>query len=236
LLKPLAAALAAVSSRLPPAQAASHASKAAEVLGSLWLAKTNHPDRAFLAQTMAEVWSRLSPLEAAAHAKRMAVDLGDALQDAKADPLESPPLAEALAAVCGQLEPAEAEARLSRTADILGARYPKPGNTLQTSAPLAQALATLCLRLDRNGLARVADTLFTALGNPDVQLWGVEYHVNLFKKVAARMEQGGLERLLEQPLTASTMQRAVLDVLGESKHRSFRNTWDYLDWTRSNGN
>jgi hypothetical protein len=236
LLKPLAAALAAVSGQLPPAQASSHASKAAEVLGSLWIAKTNPLDRAFLAQAMAEVWTRLSPLEAAAHAKRMAVDLGDALQDAKAEPQELSLLAQALTAVCSQLDPAEREARINSALDILVARSRKSKNAVPTSVLLTEALAKLWLRLDRNGLARVADTLFTALGDPDGQLYGLEIHVNLFKKIAARMDERDLERLLEQPMTGSTVRRAVLDVLGESKNRYFRNTWDYLDWTRSKDN
>jgi hypothetical protein len=236
LLKPLAAALAVVSSQLPPAQASSHASKAAEVLGSLWVANTNHLDRAFLAQATAEVWTFLSPLERAEHAKRMAVDLGDALQDAKAEPHEPPRLAEALTVVCSRLDPAEADARINSAVDNLVARFRKPKNTLQTSASLTEALATLCLRLDPKELARVADTLVTALGDPEVQLYGLEYHVKMFKKIAARMDERDLERLLEQPLTAGTVQRAVLDVLGESKSRYFRNTWDYLDWKKSKGN
>jgi hypothetical protein len=236
LLKPFAAALAIVSGQLPPAQASSHASRAAEVLGSLWIAKTNHLDRALLAQAMTEVWTRLSPLEAAAHAKRMAVDLGDALQDAKAEPHELSLLAQALTAVCSQLDPAEGKARINRALDILVARFRKSKNAVQTSVALTEALATLWVRLDRNGLARVADTLVTALGDPDVQRYRLEFHVNRFKKVAARMEERDLERLLEQPLTAGIVQRAVLDVLGESKNRHFRNTWDYLDWKRSKGN
>src|SRR5262249_1628016 len=83
-LKPFAVALAVVSGQLPPAQATFHARKAAEVFGSLWIANMKHFDRASLALAMVEVWTHLSPLERAAHAKRMAVDLGDALQDAKA--------------------------------------------------------------------------------------------------------------------------------------------------------
>jgi hypothetical protein len=50
------------------------------------------------------------------------------------------------------------------------------------------------------------------------------------------MDERDLERLLDQPLTARTVQRALLDVLGESKNRYFRTTWDYLDWNRSQGN
>jgi hypothetical protein len=235
LLKPLAAALATVSSQLSPAQASSHARKAALVLGSLWIDTTNHLERAFLAQAMAALWTRLSSPEAAAHAKRMAVDLTDALRDAKAEPYGLSLLAQALTAMSSQLDPSEGQARLSSAADILATRLRKSKSADPTSVLLTEALATLWLRLDRNGLARVADTLFTALGDPDVQRYRLELYANQFKKVAARMEERDLERLLEQPLTVSTVRRAVLDVLGEWKNHAFRSTWDYLDWTRSQG-
>ena len=110
-----------------------------------------------------------------------------------------------------------------------------PGSPFIGSFHSIELIVFKLLCLDRNGLARVAEALSTALGDPDVQLWGLEYHVSMFKKAAARMEENDLERLLEQPLAGGTMQRAVLDVLGESKKRSFRNTWDYLDWRESNG-
>src|SRR5262245_4002895 len=37
-------------------------------------------------------------------------------------------------------------------------------------------------------------------------------------------------------LAGGRLQRALLDVLAGSKNRSFRNAWDYLDGTESNGN
>jgi hypothetical protein len=233
-LKPLAEALTVVSGQLPPAQASLRASKAAKVLDSLWIAKTNRLERASLAQAMAGLWTHLSPLERAPLAKRMADYLGAALQDAKTERHEFKSLTEALTAVCRQLDPAEREARLGSAVDIVYARFRESKNADQTSSILTGPLFTLWLHLDRNGLARVADTLFSDLGEPIGQRYWLEYkeHLYLFKEVAARMEESDLERLLEPPLTAS-VQRAVLDVLGDSKNRYFRNTWDYLDWTRS---
>jgi serine/threonine protein kinase len=236
LLKPLAAALALVSGQLPSAEASAHARKAAEVLDPLWSVKTKPVDHAFLAQAMTEVWMHLSPLERSAHAKRMAVDLGGALQDPKAEPHELKSLAEALRAVCSQLDPVEGQARISSAVDILMARFAKPRNPDWTSALLTEPLVTLWLSLDRNGLTRVADTLCAALSDPDGQRYWLDLNVNMFKKVVARLDERDLERLLDQPLSASTVQRAILDVRGESKHRYFRNTWDYLDWERAKGN
>jgi hypothetical protein len=37
-------------------------------------------------------------------------------------------------------------------------------------------------------------------------------------------------------LAGGRFQRVILDVLGEAKRRHFRNIWDYLDWTESQGN
>jgi hypothetical protein len=236
LLKPLAAALAEVSGRLPVEQASSFASKAAEALDALWIAKTNHGERALLAQATAAVSTHLGPLEAAAQARRMADDLGAAFQDPKAESYELKGLAEALRAVCGRLDPAEREAHLSSAGDIVMARFGKPKTPDWPSALLTEPLMTLWLGLDRDGLARAVDTLCTALADPEGQRYWLDLHVKEFKKVAARLDNKDIARLLDQPLTAGAVQRAILDVLGESKNRYFRNTWDYLDWTRSKGN
>jgi hypothetical protein len=235
-LRPLAAALAAVSGPLPPAQGSAQTSKAAEALGSLWVARTSRLDRASLARATAELWTRLSRPEVAAHARRMADDLGDALQDAKTEPLELIALAQAFTAVCSPLDPAEAQARLDRAEKTLVVRFRNPKTSAVASAALTEALGALWLGFDRKALARVTDTFCMALSDSDVPRHKFELHVTLFKKVAGRLDERDLERLLDQPLTGSTIQRAVLDVLGESKNRSFRNTWDYLDWIRSKDN
>jgi len=233
--KPFAAALASVSGQLPPEQATSHASKVAEVLDGLWIAKTNHHERAFLAQTMAEVWTHLSPHERAAHAKRMAADLGDALQDNKADTLELKSLADALVAVCVSLDTNEEKVHINAAADILEARLRKSKNV--DAALLTETLVTLWLRLDQTGRARAADALCTVLSDPDgAQRYRPDLRVSVFKNVAPRLDERELERMLDQPLAASKVERVVLDVLGESKNRYCRNTWDYLDWKKSKGN
>ena len=57
----------------------------------------------------------------------------------------------------------------------------------------------------------------------------------MFKKVAARLDERDLQRLLDHHLAVGRLQRALLDILAGSKNRSFRNTWDYLDGAESNG-
>jgi hypothetical protein len=238
LLKPLAEALAAVSGQLPPTEASSYVNQGVDVLGSLWVARTGPLDRAYLAEALAALWARLEPRDAAAHAGRVAAQLEAAFRDAKDDWHELSRLAEALAAVYGPLDPGQRAARGNAVADALVAALRRPRNDLSGDRvgiliQLSAVLATLSVHLDRPGAARVADALFTVLGDSDVQRYRFEFQNAMFKKVAARLDERDFDRLLDHPLAVGRSQRVILDVLGEAKHRHFRNTWDYLDWTES---
>jgi hypothetical protein len=233
-LKPLAEALAAVSDKLPPTEASSHVNQAVDVLGSLWAARTGRLDRACLAEALAALWTRLDPNDAAAHARRVAAQLEAAFRNTTIDDSREPyRLVDALAAVYGPLDPAERAARANAIADALVAALQRPRNGPGTINQLSKALATLCGRLDRPGAARVADALFTALVDPGIQPMAFMFQESMFKEVAARLDERDLERLLDNPLAGGRLQRVILDALGEAKHRHFRNTWDYLDWTES---
>jgi hypothetical protein len=239
LLKPLAKALAAVSGQLPPKEAASQINQAVDVLSSLWGARTGHMDRARIAEALAALWTRLNPKDAAAHARSVAAQLEaafrDALErafrDANGDTRELYRLVDALAEVYGPLDPAEKAARGNAVMDALVAALRRPGNGVGTINKLSKALATLCVHLDRPGVARVADALFTVQCDLDVDLNTLEFRENMFKKCAARLDERDLDRFVDHPLAGARLQRDILDVLGEAKHRHFRNTWDYLDWT-----
>jgi hypothetical protein len=247
LLVPLAKALAEVGGQLPPAEAASYANRAVAVLGPLWVTSTEPLVRAQLAEALAAVWTRLEPAEAAAHARRAAADLEAAIRDAKPRPHELLPLAEALVAVYAHLGAAERAERATAVADALLAALRRPNNDLQTILYLSEGLAALCAHLDRPGVVRVADALLTVLGDTNVQpgvsgpillahLDRFSVYERVFKKVAARLDERDLRRLLEHPLAAGRLQRVLLDFLAVSKDRPFRNTWDYLDGTESNEN
>jgi hypothetical protein len=245
-LKPLAAALGVVSGQLPPKEATSHANQAARVLDSFWVARTAPLDRASVAEALAEVWTRLAPTDAAARAKSVAADLEGQLRDSKAAPNQLSRLAIALAAVYNHLDPAERSGRANAVADALVAALRSPKNHAVTVAQLSEALAALCAHLDRPGAVRTADALLAVLDDPDVQPGASgpipATHLNrfvlyetMFKKVAARLDERDLQRLLDHHLAVGRLQRALLDVLAGSKNRSFRNAWDYLDGTESNG-
>jgi hypothetical protein len=235
-LKPLAAALAVVGGRLPAKEASAHANRAVDGLDSLWAARTAPPDRAPVAEALAAVWTRLDPIDAAARAKGAAADLEDAFRDPKTAPNSIGGLAIALSAVYNHLDAAERGGRVNAVVDALAAALRKPKSDPRTIAQLSEVLAALCAQLDRPGDVRIADALLAVLDDPNVQQYQFLLYGRMFKKAAARLEERDLQRLLEHPLAVDRVQRALLDVLAGLKNRSFRNTWDYLDATESNGN
>jgi hypothetical protein len=233
-VKPLAAALAVVCSQLPPAESSSYAKQAVDALHSLWIARTAPVDRVQLAQAMAAIWTHIPSGEVAAHAKPMAADIQVAFRDPKASSSDLGLLAESLLAACDQLEPTERSALVNDAVDVVVTRLPKPNSRVKPREVFSGAIGILWLRLSREDVARVGDTaLLAALGVSDPERYQYEFQVNMFKKIAAQMDVRDLERILEHPLTTSAVRRAVLDVLGKSKNRHFRSTWDYLDWSDS---
>jgi hypothetical protein len=235
-LRPLAEALAAIGRQLAPMEAALQANRAIKELGSLGVAKTAPGERASVAAALAAVWTLLGPDEAIAHARRTADELENAFRHADLAMKERCILGEALAAVCGHLAPAERVKRTNAVADALIAALPRPGTDVLTLRVLSEALAALSLSLDRAGTVRVADALLTVLGENDFRAYQYDFCEEAFKKVVARVEEPDRQRLLDHPLAVGRPQRVILDVLGEAKHRHFRNTSDYLDWAGSRGN
>jgi hypothetical protein len=246
-LKPLAAALAAVTGQLPPKEAVSHARQTVDALDALWVARTAPLDRASLAEALAAVWTCLDPADAAARAKGTAADLEGALRDSKATPHELCRLAIALSAVYDHLGPAERSARANVVPDALVTALRRQPNDLQMKLDLSEAPPTLFAYLDRTGALRTADAVIAVLDDPNapastlVPLLDVHpdrfvSYETMFKKVVARLDERDLQRLLDHHLAVGRLQRALLDALPASKNRSFRNTWDYLDSTESNGN
>jgi hypothetical protein len=234
-LKPLAEALAAVGGQLAPKEATLHANRAVAALGSVWVAKKAPEERAAIARALAAVWTFLPPDGAVAHATRTADELQNAFRHTDVSK-EQHSLALALAEVCGHLAPAERVRRTNAVADALIAALRRPGTDVLTLRVLSETLAALSLNLDRPGAVRIAYALLTVLGEHDFRVYQYDFGEEKFKKVALRLEEADLQRLLDHPLAAGRSQRVILDVLGEAEHRRFRNTWDYLDWTESHGN
>jgi tRNA A-37 threonylcarbamoyl transferase component Bud32 len=227
-LRPLAAALAVVLGRLPPKEASSHAKEAVDVLDSLW-ATRKPAERPLLAEALAAVWARLGPADAAARAKRAADDLEDALPKSKTAPIRIYGLGTALAAVYNHLSPAERSRRANAVLDALVAARRRPRYDSLATMQLSAPLTTLCEHLDGPGDVRIADALLAVLDDPNVQPSHFPLYERMFERIAPRLDERGLQRLLEHPLAVGRLRRALLDVLARSKDRSFRNTWDYLD-------
>jgi hypothetical protein len=181
-------------------------------------------DRANVAEALAAVWTRLDPADAAARARRVAADLEGEIGDPRTAANRLSGLATALSAAYNHLDPAERSGRAKAVADTLIAGLRRFRTNPATIDQHWDALATLCGQLDRP-----ADTLFPMLDDPNIQQVPSSTFEMVFRKVAARLGERDLRRLLEHPLVAGRLQRVLLDVLAGSKNRSFRNTWDYLD-------
>jgi hypothetical protein len=235
LLPPLMVALVTVSGQLPPKEAAAHVNQAATVLDSLGSATTKSLDRALIAEAQATAWTRLTPAEAAVHARKVAVDLGDRFRDSKVGTAEHHALAHALVAVCGHLDPTERSAHLTPAANILLAALRQSKNDLNLILHWG-TLATFCVHLDRPGIAQVIDAFLHLMSDVDMQSFLNVSSEDVLKKIAARLDEADLLRLLEHPVVPGRLRRVVLDVLGGAKNCSFRNTWDYLDWIESKVN
>ena len=197
-------------------------------------ARTAPRDRAYLAMALAAVWPSLGPA-AAAHAKRAAADLEDAFRDSIAPPIKIYSLGMPLAEVYNHLDPVERRGRANAVADLLAAALRKPKKGPIATSKISEALATTCAHLDRPGAVRIPDVLLAVLDSSHVRQFPFLSYEKTFKKIAARLDERDLQRLLDHPLAVGRVQRVLLDSLARSKNRSFRNTWDYLDATESNG-
>ena len=170
----------------------------------------------------------------------MAADLEGVLRGPKLTPVDQSKLAQALVVVYGHLGPAERAAHsnaiLASHADTILAALRNPKNNLDPAARVqfAESLVVLCMLLDPPTAGRVFDALLPTLSDFDMER--SRLGVGPIKKVISRLDEADLRRLLEHPLAVGRLQRVILDVLGEAKHRHFRNTWDYLDWTESHRN
>jgi hypothetical protein len=60
-------------------------------------------------------------------------------------------------------------------------------------------------------------------------------HLKQWEEIVECCSTPDILRLLNHPLAARRAQRILLDVLGRRTHCHFRNTWEFLDWARSNG-
>jgi hypothetical protein len=237
-LPPLVKALVVVGGRLSPEEASSRANRALAALASLWRTRMKPLDRVVLAEALAAAWTGVGPAEAGPHARRVVADLEDLLRDPKLTSFELRRLAEALVAVYWHLGPAERSAHANTlfaahaNTFLAALRNPKNARNLVDVGQFAGALLALCEHQDRPESLRVVDALLTVLSDPDTQQYTLELQKDAIKKVLIRLDEEHLRQILRHPSAVGRLQRLTLDVLGEAKHCSFRNTWDYLDRTR----
>jgi hypothetical protein len=125
--------------------------------------------------------------------------------------------------------------RASQAADILVAAMSKTtdGNALSS---LSQGLQAVSGHLDASGASKAADILMEAMSKVPPDNSNVYCPLrSVMSTMCERWSTPDLLTLLRHPLVAGEAQRALLDVLGHRTRRTFRNTWHFLDWARSNG-
>src|SRR5262249_55733195 len=142
----LAAALAAVSERLPPALAADHAARALDV----FLNRLRDPMSKGLAfQKLEPAVVAISPGLDTAAAARGAEALGDMICQSNCAPVYWPGFSTALAAVCRRLPASDAAAHVNRTVDfIIKAHDATEEKDKSHYSAQARALGALCGQLD----------------------------------------------------------------------------------------
>ena len=223
-----------VCAQLPPQEASSRRDRTLAVLDSLCNARTAPEDRARIVAALAVLWSHLDRADATARAQKAVAYLDGALRNPNLTPQEIPSIALALSAVYRFLEPAERCRQANSGADALLAALGNDGKSTATYSILSQSLATISAHLDQAGVVRIADALFALMDefNDQFREFGSISSTRLdsmFKKVAVRLDERDLRRLLAHPLAVGSPQRILLDALPGSQKRSFRNLWHYLD-------
>jgi hypothetical protein len=105
---------------------------------------------------------------------------------------------------------------------------------------MAEAPAAMFADLNEPSARRTADALLAFLDDPNVHpnqtvvVPGANVDrfascETLFRKVVPCLDRNDLLHLLDHYLAGGRLQRILLDGMAESKKRSFRNTWDYLN-------
>jgi aminoglycoside phosphotransferase (APT) family kinase protein len=250
-LPDLATALMVVSAQLPPKDSAARMKKTLDLMDTLWEARTAFQERGSIAEAMVAAWTCLEASAAAARAQQIAAYLEDALLDSRSTKEDMIRLAPALAAVYKHVRPAEGSGRKHTVADIVSAMMNKTQKLATAHLFNSQVLTLLCPHLDSAGAVRTADAILTIVDTPPIFpntpgpiplqfptafMDLIQPNDVLLKQVSLRLNERELQHLLDHPLAVGRHQRVILDVLGGAKNRSFRTTWDYLDWIESNGN
>ena len=109
-------------------------------------------------------------------------------------------------------------------------RFGPPRNETFKSTMLSQPLVTMSAHLDQLGVARIVDALIVLMDDsmdqpgdsgpvPGSRLERVVLYEKLFKKVAVRLDERDLQRLLFHPFAVGHLQRILLDALPSAQKR-----------------
>lgn len=105
-------------------------------------------------------------------------------------------------------------------------------NGLVYLSPLAQGLQAVNGHLDAHRAISAAEIFIVMLS---LDLWSYPPPLKRWEEVVECCSTSDILRLLSHPLAARKAQPDLLDALGRRTRRHCHNTWQFLDWARSNG-
>jgi hypothetical protein len=227
-LSSLSQNLAAVSARLAPDRAAAHAAKAAEALVAAMARTTDLTALHYLSQALTAVSARLDVAGAAKAAEAIV-----AVMAVTSHPYTLSYLSQVLMAVGGRLGAAAAATHAAKAGEALVAALPRTSNPTALLC-LSKGLTTVSTRLDAAGAAKAAEALVVAMTKP-IDPAVLSSLSQALEAMGERLSTAQVLTTLRHPLAVGPSQRALLNVLDHRTHRTFRNTWDFLDWANSDG-
>jgi tRNA A-37 threonylcarbamoyl transferase component Bud32 len=235
---PIVEALVVVGKQLPPEEASDRAKQAIVALDTLWRTRTQPLDRIVTSFALAAAMAGVDQADAAAHARRVLSDLEDLQRSPQFIPAHLLHLERPLVELCGYLSPAERASHgntlLSAHASALLAMLRDSKNTSEDDT-IVTAIVRHCEHLDPPEAARVFEAVLTTMSAFNRVQDQNDFRRKISKRAIARMYEADLRRILQHPLAVGRFQRVILDALGDANGCTFRNTWDYLDWTESHG-
>jgi hypothetical protein len=99
---------------------------------------------------------------------------------------------------------------------------------------LIRALGTVSAQMDDAAAAKTADELIDKMSRTTDES-NLALLARALRALGAPRGTEGIIRILQHPMAAGAVQRALLNELGQPTKRTFHSTWHFIDWAASNG-
>ena len=230
----LAEALAALSPRLPPAEAAQEASDAARLVVKAMTQTNESSILGCLAKALAALAPRLPPAEAAQEASDAARMVVKGMAKNHDPYYVVSHLAEALAALAPRMPPTEA-AEESSDAVRLVVKAIGETNDRDALRALTESVAALIVKVEPGENSQRINALTGAVGNasaPSALFAEATPLAVASRPLPGRFPEQQLVDLLKMPSCRREAREVIVAQLGNQCGRSFANLWEFVDYAR----